>query len=189
MSAMSRCLLVPALLLISLWAATKSVQAQVIEEEVSFHSGDITLHGSDLIPARSEPGTAIVLIHGAGLGLRDENRAVAEAFADEGFLVLIYDKRTEGYSPDPVGGRSYSLLADDAIVAVQMLQQHDDVDPAQVGLWGFSEGGWVAPLAATRSDDVAFVITVAGGGIGPAEQTAWATEGELRRQVVTSGGR
>lgn len=127
MSAIDRCLLIPALLLISLWAATKAVQAQVIEEEVSFHSGDITLHGTVLIPPRSEPGPAIVLIHGAGLGLRDENRAVAEAFAGEGFPVLIYDKRTEGYSPDPVGGRSYSLLADDAIAAVQMLQQHNDV--------------------------------------------------------------
>lgn len=39
-----------------------------------------------------------------------------------------------------------------------------------------------------RSDDVAFVITVAGGGIGPAEQTAWATEGALRRHGVTSAG-
>jgi uncharacterized protein len=188
MRAIRRCLIVPTLLLFSLWAAKQTVQAQVVEEEVSFHSGDITLHGIVLIPAQSEPGPAIALIHGAGLGLRDENRAVAEAFASAGFLVLIYDKRTEGYSPDPIGGRSYSLLADDAIAAVQMLQQRDDVDPAQVGLWGLSEGGWVAPLAATRSDDVAFVITVAGGGIGPTEQTAWATEGELRRQGVTSAG-
>jgi uncharacterized protein len=80
------------------------------------------------------------------------------------------------------------LLADDAVAAVQMLRQRADVDPAQVGLWGLSEGGWVAPLAAPRSDDVAFVITVAGGGIGPAKQTAWATEGELRRQDITSAG-
>jgi uncharacterized protein len=189
MSLINRCLLALLLLLLGLWAVAEEVQAQiVVEEGVSFGSGDVTLHGTLLIPAGSEPGPAIVLIHGAGRGLRDQNRVVAEAFANEGFMVLIYDKRTEGYSADPVGSRSYSLLAGDAVAAVQMLQQRDDVDPTQVGLWGLSEGGWVAPLAATRSEEVAFVITVAGGGVGPAEQTAWATEGELRRQGVTSEG-
>ena len=177
------------ILLLGIWVAVEDVQAQVVmEEEVRFHSGNVTLHGTVLIPERSSPGPAIVLVHGAGLGRRDENRAEAEAFVSEGFLVLIYDKRTEGYAADPVGGRSYSLLADDAVAAVQMLQQRDDVDPTQVGLWGLSEGGWVVPLAATRSSDIAFAITVAGGGIGPAEQSAWATEGALRQRGVTSKG-
>lgn len=177
------------IILLAAWAWGRDGYAQVItEEEVAFQSGDITLHGTVLIPERSEPGPAIALVHGAGLGRREDNRRVAEALAREGMLVLIYDKRTEGYAADVVGDRSYELLADDAIAAVQLLQQREDVDPLQVGLWGLSEGGWVAPLAATRSDDVAFVITVAGGGIGPAEQTAWATEGALRRRGVTSEG-
>lgn len=169
-------------------AAPNGYAQEITEEDVTFHSGDTPLQGTLLIPDRDAPGPAIVLIHGAGPGRRDNYRDVAQALAGEGFLVLIYDKRSEGYSTGPVGDRSYALLATDAIAAVHMLQQRDDVDPTQVGLWGLSEGGWVAPLAATRSDDVAFVITVAGGGIGPLEQTAWATERALRQQGVTSEG-
>lgn len=177
------------ILVIGLWLLAPDTHAQEIsEEDVTFHSGDTPLQGTLLIPDRDAPGPAVVLIHGAGPGQRDNYRDVAQALAGEGFLALIYDKRSEGYSTAPVGDRSYALLAADAIAAVHMLQQRDDVDPAQVGLWGLSEGGWVAPLAATRSDDVAFVITIAGGGIGPLEQTAWATERALRQQGVTSEG-
>jgi uncharacterized protein len=171
-----------------LWAYGGGAHAEAMEEEVSFRSGDVTLRGTVLAPERSEPGPAVVLVHGAGLGRREANRAVAEAFARAGILALIYDKRTEGYAARPPGDRSYALLADDALAAVELLRGRDDVDPAEVGLWGLSEGGWVAPLAAIRSDAVRFVITVAGGGIGPAEQSAWATEGELRRRGVTSAG-
>ncbi|MBH5316415.1 hypothetical protein I6N90_01170 [Paenibacillus sp. GSMTC-2017] len=28
-----------------------------------------------------------------------------------------------------------------------------------VGVWGISEGGWVAPIAATQFKEIAFVIT------------------------------
>ena len=177
------------LLLLSCWLAAAGAHAQAATEEaLSFESGDVRLHGTMLVPEQSGRVPAVVLVHGAGPGKRDENRPIAEALAREGFLTLIYDKRTQGYSANPAGDRSYSLLADDAVAAVQMLQQRDEVNPAQVGLWGLSEGGWVAPLAATRSTDIAFVITVAGGGVGPAEQSAWATEGALRRQGVTSEG-
>lgn len=39
---------------------------------------------------------------------------MAEAFAREGIVTLIYDKQTRGYS---LSGQSYELLADDAFVA------------------------------------------------------------------------
>lgn len=186
---MNRYVVAIVIIVVGMWVVAQDVGAQAVAEEVvSFRSGDVTLHGTVLVPERSGPGPAIVLVHGAGLGRREEYRAVGEAFAREGILAFIYDKRTEGYSAEAIGVRSYSLLAGDVVAAVEMLQQRDDVDPAQVGLWGLSEGGWVAPLAATRSDEVAFVITVAGRGIGPAEQTAWATEDALRRRGITSEG-
>jgi hypothetical protein len=49
----------------------------------------------------------------------------------------------------------------------------------RVGLWGFSQGGWVAPLAATLSEDVAFVITIAATGVTPAEQMLYANQRAL----------
>lgn len=154
---------------------------------MEFASGDIPLHGIVLIPEGPGPFPAIVLVHGAGPRVATDYRDIAEAFAGEGFLTLMYDKRTVGYSGSPVGPRSYALLAQDVVAAVRTLQERPDVNPTAVGVWGLSEGGWVAPLAAAHYPDIAFVITVAGGGIGPARQTAWSVQNALRSSGVTSG--
>src|SRR5829696_7905314 len=104
-------------------------------------------------------------------------QAEAEAYARHSIVSLIYDKRTVGYS---MLHRDYSVLADDALAGVQVLRGRDEVDPARVGIWGQSEGAWVAPLAASRSADVAFVITVGAIGVTPARQQAWAYGEYLR---------
>jgi hypothetical protein len=96
-------------------------------------------------------------------------------------VTLIYDKRTDGYS---LFERSYDQLADDALAAHRVVRGHERVDPGRVGLWGVSEGGWVAPLAASKSDHVAFLITVGANGIPPAQQEAWAKANRLRRVGV-----
>ncbi len=151
--------------------------------DVTFTSHGTTLHGTVVAPAGGggrAPG--IVMVHGSGEHERDDYRAEAEAFAKAGIATLIYDKRTEGYS---FFERDYSVLADDALAAVQALRSHPGVDPGRVGVWGLSEGGWVAPLAASKSDDVAFVITVGANGISPDRQQAWALENYLRHGAVS----
>lgn len=161
------------------------------EEEIRFESGDVTLGGTVLVPdgppspSRNPPKPAIALVHGAGPHTREDQRAEAEAFAREGVVALVYDKRTEGYSQFE---RSYELLANDALAAVRALRTRPEVDPDAVGLWGLSEGGWVAPMAASRPegrDQVAFVVLVAASGIPPARQHSWNLENELRRQRVS----
>ena len=155
----------------------------LVTTEVSFTgSGGVTLHGSVVAPAvRSEPLPAMVLVHGGGAGPRAWLRQEAETFARAGMVTLIYDKRTDGYS---LVERSYGRLAEDALAAHEVLRVQAGVDPARVGLWGVSEGGWVAPLAANRSDRVAFVVTVGGSGVTPARQEAWAKANRLRAAGV-----
>jgi uncharacterized protein len=152
--------------------------------EISFQSSDgITLHGTILEPATAmarRPG--VVLVHGSGVGPRTKLLVEATAFARQGFAVLIYDKRSAGYS---LFQRSYAQLADDALGAVHLLRAHPGVNPAKVGIWGLSEGGWVAPLAAARSADVAFVIVVGGNAMMPLQQQTWAVASGLRRVGVS----
>lgn len=146
--------------------------------EVTFTNGGVTLHGTVVAPPGGTKLPGLVMVHGSGAHSRDDYREQAEAFARQGIATLIYDKRTEGYSQFE---RSYSTLADDALAAVEVLRKRPDVDPARVGIWGLSEGGWVAPLAASRSSDVAFVVTLGANGVEPARQQAWAVENQLRR--------
>nr|WP_280116584.1 prolyl oligopeptidase family serine peptidase [Streptomyces puniciscabiei] len=94
---------------------------------------------------------------------------------------LVYDKRTVGYSRLH---RGFGLLADDALAGVRLLQSRNGVNPRRVGLWGFSEGGWVAPLAASRSTDAAFVITIGGSGYDPLRTQTWNLTTHLQHQGV-----
>ena len=166
-------------------APAYAAPAGITATAVSFPGdGGVTLHGTVLAPAatgRRHPG--LVMIEGAGNRGAQVLRPAAEAFARRGIVALIYDKRTVGYS---FLHRDYSVLADDALGGLHLLRSRPDVDPARLGLWGLSEGAWVAPLAADQSTDVKFLITVGAVGLTPSVQTAWAY-GQFLRHAGVSG--
>ncbi|MGW4562313.1 alpha/beta hydrolase family protein [Streptomyces sp. NPDC004561] len=170
------------LLLLAAPAAHAS-ETGVVRTEVTFQgAGGLVLHGTVLSKDKvsgQQPG--IVLIGGSGPGPREEYRQEAEAFARAGITTLVYDKRTVHYS---VLHRDFGLLADDALAGVRLLRTRSGVDPRQVGLWGFSEGGWVAPLAASRSADVAFIVTIGASGYDPLRTQAWNLATHLRHRGV-----
>lgn len=145
--------------------------------------GDLRLNGSVITATGAPAGRpGIVLVHGAGTGTpREKLLAEAEAFARQGMSVLVYDKRSVGYS---LFERSYAQLARDALGAVETLRRQPGVDPAKVGIWGLSEGGWVAPIAATRSTGIAFVVLVGANALQPLRQQAWAVAAGLRKAGV-----
>ncbi|WP_424886837.1 alpha/beta hydrolase family protein [Streptomyces sp. XH2] len=153
----------------------------LVRQEVAFRGGDgLVLHGTVLSKNGAPgPGPGIVLVGGSGPGPREEYRQEAEAFARAGITTLVYDKRTVGYS---FLHRDFGLLADDALAGVQLLRARSGVNPRQVGIWGFSEGGWVAPLAAARTSDVAFVVTIGGSGYDPLRTQAWNLTTHLHHQ-------
>ncbi|MFD3746779.1 alpha/beta hydrolase family protein [Nocardia sp. NPDC058633] len=156
-------------------AGFPAAHAQTITTvEVAVDRGDGTTTAATVhAPTGATGRPGVVLVHGSGDGSGEHYDHVAEAFARAGIVALRYDKRTQGYTP---AHRDYSLLADDALAGLTALRNRPEVDPARVGLWGLSEGGWVAPLAASRSAEAAFLITVAANSVAPAAQQAWANE-------------
>ncbi|WP_328470996.1 prolyl oligopeptidase family serine peptidase [Actinoplanes sp. NBC_00393] len=158
----------------------------VVATEVQFTgAGGEVLHGTVLAPEQAAGGTrrpGIVMLEGAGNRGREYLMPEARAYARHGIVTLVYDKRAVGYS---MLQRDYGLLADDALAGLRLLRSRPDVDPARAGLWGLSEGAFVAPIAANRSTDVAFLITVGAVGVTPAAQTAWAYGTYLRHAGVS----
>jgi uncharacterized protein len=147
--------------------------------------GSVLLHGIVVAPRPTgERRPALVMLEGAGHRGRQELQPAAEAFARQGVITLIYDKRRVGYS---LLRRDYDLLAADAVAAVTLLAIRRDVDPSRLGLWAQSEGAYVAPLACGRSSAVKFVITVGAVGVTPAVQTAWGYDQFLRHAGVGGG--
>jgi pimeloyl-ACP methyl ester carboxylesterase len=149
-------------------------------EEVSFHNGDVTLAGQLTAPWSKGPHPAVVLIHGSGPEDRDYMGPWIDFFARQGVAVLSYDKRGVRDSTGDWKRASFEDLAEDVMAGVQLLKRRKDINPKQIGLWGISQGGWIAPLAASRSKDIAFIILHAGAGVPVAQNGLMSIEYELR---------
>jgi pimeloyl-ACP methyl ester carboxylesterase len=154
-------------------------------EEVTFKNGDVTLAGTLVTPASKGKHPAIVFTHGGGAVLREVCWGLGYLYAARGFVVLSYDKRGVGKSTGNWGTASFEDLADDAVAAAKFLQSRNEIAPKQIGFWGLSQGGWIAPLAASRFSDAAFAIALSGGGLSPAEQELLDSEYELTKAGYT----
>ena len=141
-------------------------------KEVTYKDGDVTLAGTLTIPPGDGPFPAVVLITGSGPQDRDETvmghkpfLILSDYLSRHGVAVLRADDRGVGGSTGSTSGSTTADFAQDALAGVRFLKTHAKIDPAKIGLIGHSEGGVIAPLAASQSPDVAFIILLAGTGV------------------------
>lgn len=153
------------------------------EEQFSFTNGEVRLEGTVTIPEGSGPHPAIVIAHGAAYGERDfpVYRFHADRFAKAGIVTLSYDRRGAGTSTGDFEHSDFGDLAEDLIAGATALADRDDTDPGRIGVWGISQGGWVGPEAASRSDKLSFCVVASGTAVSPARQMYYYTEHLLRR--------
>lgn len=100
---------------------------------------------------------------------------LAQLLPARGVAVLRYDRR-------PMGDRRdvpYQIQVDDLRCARDVLAA--EIGPAPIGLWGFSQGAWIALLAAAGDSAVAFLILVGCSAVSPARQMRYGTAEQLRR--------
>ena len=67
------------------------------------------------------------------------------------------------------------------VQARDALAVREAIGVPRVGLWGVSQGGWIAPLAASQSDRIDFVVGIASTGVTPSEQMMYAVAEQLER--------
>ncbi len=168
-----------------------SISLQVVREDLASVAArrETTSHPGDLlasIPAAGftlaatitrPPGPAaasrlrlpaVILVGGSGQTDRDEIVAgipvfgqLAGALADAGFIVVRYDKRGVGQSGGRLESATLVDFAEDVRAVVKYLSKREDVDKRRIALIGFSEGGSVAMLAASREKSIGAVALVA----------------------------
>lgn len=162
------------------WSAPATTQ--VVAEDRRFSSGDTELSGTLYLPQGRKPVAAIVVTHSASSPLRDASLYdhLKAMLPPLGIAVFVYDRRGSGQSGAKTAGGDFTLLADDAIAAVKSLKADPRIDPQRIGTWGLSQGGWISPLAASRSRDIAFVISVAAPVVAADVQMIFSSTNHLR---------
>ena len=145
-----------------------------IDEEVTYQNpkGGFALAGTLTLPRTGSPFPAVILITGSGQQDRDESvfghrpfLILADYLTRRGIAVLRVDDRGVGGSKGDAGQATSVDFAQDVLAGVAYLKTRKEIDPKRIGLIGHSEGGVIAPLAATQSSDVAFIVLMAGTGV------------------------
>jgi uncharacterized protein len=139
-------------------------------EDVTYPSGPLTTAGTLTLPEGEGPFPAVMLITGSGAQDRNETIAghkpflvLADTLTRAGYAVLRVDDRGVGGSTGDLQQASFDDLTGDALAGLAFLKGRAEIDPAKIGLFGHSEGGYLAPLVAQRAGagGVAFVVLMA----------------------------
>lgn len=128
---------------------------------------------------RSQPG--LVLVDGSGEGTADGWGGAVDLLVSCGTVVLTHDKPGSGVSPGDWRTQSLTDRADESLAAVTLLSSHPAVGGVGCGLYGVSQGGWVALIAAALDARIRFVISNSGPGVSPAFQDRFRILNDLRQ--------
>ncbi len=147
-------------------------------QEVIIHqpAGNFYLAGTLVIPEGKGPFPAAVLISGSGPQNRDEEimghkpfLVLADFLARNGIMTLRYDDRGIGSSEGDFATATTFDFTDDALVAFDFMKNHSLADANVCGMIGHSEGGMITQVAASRNNDIKFVVMMAAPGV-PSDQ-------------------
>lgn len=146
-------------------------QAQlVVPRAVSFKSADgWTIHGQLFDNGKGTGKPGLIFVHGGPprqmllgwhyMDYYSNSYAVNQYFANHGYVVLSVNYRLGiGYGhafhhPDhagPAGAAEYQ----DVVAGAKYLQSAGDVDPARIGIWGGSYGGYLTAMGLARNSDI-----------------------------------
>lgn len=145
------------------------------EVDFGWRSSDgAVLSGTLYLPPEPGPHPGLVIHMGSNRWRRLDQPAVA-GWLYYGVAVFSYDKRGVGRSQGiccPYSSPGYfPLLANDVLSAARQLRQYPEIRPDLVGAWGFSQGGWVVPVAAAKGGgDIAFTFVGSGPTVSLGEE-------------------
>jgi uncharacterized protein len=132
----------------------------------------VTLAGTITIPGKAGKYPAIILVSGSGPQNRNEDvfghkpfLILSDFLTRNGIAVLRYDDRGTAASTGNYAIATTVDFASDALSAVNYLKSRTEIDSQKIGVIGHSEGGIIAPMIAAASNDISFIVLMAGTGV------------------------
>lgn len=144
------------------------------EENVTYENrrDRVRLAGTLTLPRGNGRSPAVLIIPGTGNIDRDGTIAnhrlylvLADYLTRHGIAVLRVDKRGIGGSTGSIATSTVENYTEDTLAGIEFLKRRREINPHRIGLIGHSEGSVVAPLAATRSSDIAFLVMIGAVGL------------------------
>jgi uncharacterized protein len=147
---------------------TAGKRIPLLNHETRFESAGAVLTGRLVMPAGKKRVPVVVLVHGSEDSSALSFYALQRILPATGIGAFVYDKRGTGTSTGTFT-HDYRQLAADAAAAVREARRLAGARATRVGMQGSSQGGWVAPLAATQTT-VDFLIIEYGLAVSPAQE-------------------
>ncbi len=151
---------------------SRASRIELPEVFTTFPSGELELRGKLVLPLGEPPFPAIVFVHGSERYSAVDNYFLPYLFASHGVAAFVFDKRGTGGSTGKYIQNFY-LLSDDVVAAVDWLRQRPEIEPGNIHLGGYSQGGWIAPLAATKTEAIRSLLIAYGPMVPVTGEDRW----------------
>jgi uncharacterized protein len=138
--------------------------------------------GVSLYHEGERPRATVILIHGNDPETR-EMGFIIPFFVCNGINVISYDQRGVGKSAGNWFLNGPAERADDVTAIYDVMRSDPHVDSQRIGVWGFSNGGWTAPLVSLHRP-IAFMILKSAPTESLAKNIDYEVEQTLRRHNV-----
>ena len=143
-------------------------------EDIVFENkkAGINLAGTLTLPKKEGLFPAVILISGSGPQNRDEELlghkpflVLSDYLTKNGIAVLRFDDRGTALSKGDFKTATSFDFATDVEAGIEYLKTRKEINKKQIGLIGHSEGAIIAPIVASKSKDISFIVLLAGPGI------------------------
>jgi uncharacterized protein len=159
------------------------------ETDVTYENkkDNVKLAATLTIPQGKGPFPVVLLVTGSGPQDRNETilghrpfLVLADHLARNGIAVLRADDRGIGGTSAGDKNATSENYALDALAGIEFLKSRPEINPQKIGIIGHSEGGLIAPMVATQSANIAFIVLMAGPGV-PLEELLYQQSGLILR--------
>ncbi|HUQ98025.1 MAG TPA: prolyl oligopeptidase family serine peptidase [Gemmatimonadaceae bacterium] len=182
--------------------------ADLRRRNVSFQGNGISIAATIYEPRIPGKHPAVVFVGGSAPFKRGLYALWAEHLARIGVIAIVPDKRGVGGTGgefernNNTSKANLTLLAGDAVAALDFAARQSGVDTTRLGLFGVSQAGWSVPMAAVASIRARFIVMVTGPTVSVREEGVWSelrgddhasaklslTEAEHAIDTVAAGG-
>lgn len=135
-------------------------------EPMRFEVNGLMLSGLYSAPVERSAHALVIIVHGYGrTNVLNANayHGLRAQLASRGIASFIWDKPGCGDSDGEFdANQPVASSADEVVAAAAFLRQRNVAGAGQIGLWGTSRAGWIAPLALAQDPALDFWVSVSG---------------------------